>query len=86
MRVSHPSTCSRKKHGQMHDGASCPWEQGRTVIPAYCGQADTDAPRQDRDTLACMHPPGYPPPCTLTDLGRGTNHRLSFPEGAWHGV
>ena len=22
-------------HGRMHDGVSCPWEQGRTVTPAY---------------------------------------------------
>ena len=58
MRVSHLGACSRRggAHGRMHDGASCPWEQGRIVTPAYSWQqqADTDAPRQD--TLACMYP------------------------------
>ena len=56
-------------------------------IHTHMGTRTHDAPQDTRhksqDTLACMHP-ATPPPYTPTDLGRGTNHRLSFPGGAWH--
>ena len=47
----------------MHDGASCPWEQGRTVTPAYqrMHRPHLDpCPEAVADEVWAMPPP--PPP------------------------
>ena len=72
----------------MHDGVSCPWEQGRTVdcdpgiFKTHRGpasgqqQTETDAPQYK--THACTR---LPP---RAHLGLGTNHRFLSQEG--HGM